>query len=267
MKDKYNRTINYLRISVIDRCNLRCVYCMPKNNFTWLSHEDILSFEEIVEIVKYATQLGINKIRLTGGEPLVRRDIINLVKMIANIDGIEDFAMTTNGILLSQYAKALKDAGLHRVNISLDTLNAERFYKLTRGGNIQNVLDGIKAAQSAQLTPIKLNCIVDESFDSRDCVEVKRFATENSLSARFIQLIDLKSGKFSKVEGGSGGDCPNCNRLRLLSEGTIKPCLFSNIGYNIRKLGIEQAFKLAIENKPKAGKPCSSNEWMYNIGG
>jgi cyclic pyranopterin phosphate synthase len=172
MKDKYNRTINYLRISVIDRCNLRCIYCMPENNLTWLNHEDILSFEEIVKTVKYAVQLGINKIRLTGGEPLVRRDIINLVKMIANIEGIKDFAMTTNGILLSQYAKALKGAGLHRVNISLDTLNAERFYKLTRGGNIQNVLDGIKAAQRAELLPIKLNCIVDESFDSRDRIEI-----------------------------------------------------------------------------------------------
>ncbi len=143
---------------------------MPENNLTWLSHEDILSFEEIVEIVKYATQSGINKIRLTGGEPLVRRDIINLVKMIANIEGVKDFAMTTNGILLSQYAKALKNAGLHRVNVSLDTLNADRFYKLTRGGNIQNVLDGIKAAQRAKLTPIKLNCIVDKSFDSQDIV-------------------------------------------------------------------------------------------------
>lgn len=267
MKDKFNRTINYLRISVIDRCNLHCIYCMPENNFTWLNHEDILSFEEIVKTVKYAVQLGINKIRLTGGEPLVRRDITNLVKMIADIEGIKDFAMTTNGILLSQYAETLKKSGLHRVNVSLDTLNAERFYKLTRGGNIQNVLDGIKAAQMAQLTPIKLNCIVDETFDSRDRKEIQQFAIKNGFAARFIQLIDLKSGKFSKVEGGSGGDCLNCNRLRLLSEGTIKPCLFSNIGYNIRKLGIEQAFKLAIENKPKAGTPCTSNEWMYNIGG
>jgi cyclic pyranopterin phosphate synthase len=266
MQDKYGRTINYLRISVTDRCNLRCQYCMPEGEIKWLRHEDILSFEEIVAAVKTAVQLGIDKVRLTGGEPLVRRDIVHLVEMLAAIKGIKDLAMTTNAILLPKYAQDLHNAGLQRVNISLDTLDAKRFYTVTRGGNIQDVIAGIYAAQTAELLPIKLNCIIGEPFIAKDKAAVSRFARENNFAVQFIELMDLKAGKFAMVQGGAGGDCKNCNRLRLLSDGTIRPCLFSNIGFNIRELGIKSAFTQAIEHKPKQGQHCD-DAWMYKIGG
>ena len=233
---------------------------MPEKNLTWLKHEDILSFEEIFQIIKRAVPLGISKIRLTGGEPLIRRNIVKLVAMISSINGIKDFAMTTNGILLSQYAQRLKNAGLHRVNISLDTLDAKKFYKLTRGGNIKDVLKGIQSAQQADLTPIKLNCVLNGCNNKQ---ELQNFARQNNLMIRFIHLMDLKAGKFSQIEGGSGGDCANCNRLRLLSDGTIRPCLFSDIGFNVRKLGIEEAIKKAIKYKPKQGAPCN-HEWIQD---
>ena len=147
MLDRFNRNINYLRISVTDRCNLRCTYCMPECGVDLISHEEILTFEEITEIVRMGVKLGIDKVRITGGEPLVRRGVVDLVKMIAEIPGIDDFAMTTNGALLDQFAEPLKNAGLHRVNVSLDTLNPDRYKEITRVGDIKNVLVGIKAAK------------------------------------------------------------------------------------------------------------------------
>lgn len=266
MQDKFGRTINYLRISVIDRCNLRCKYCMPADGIECQRHEDILSFEEIIDVVKHAVTLGINKVRLTGGEPLIRRNIVHLVEMLADIPEIKDLAMTTNGILLPKYAKDLKLAGLHRVNISLDTMDAKKFHEVTRGGNIIDVLKGIDAAQTAELNPIKINCVTGNIFTPEDTARVKEFAEKNDLQIRFIKIMDLKSGNFSIVEGGTGGDCQHCNRLRLLSDGTIRPCLFSNLGFNIRKLGIPQALIKAIEQKPEKGVSCQ-DEWMYKIGG
>ena len=266
MLDTHGRTINYLRISVIDRCNLRCVYCMPEAGIQCKQHQDILSFEEIIDVVKYGVNLGINKIKLTGGEPLIRRNIVHLVEMLANVSGINDLAMTTNGILLPKYAKDLKIAGLQRVNISLDTLDADKFKAITRGGNLTEVLKGIEAAQQAEFSPVKINCITGNPFTKQDTEAVKQFALKNNLEIRFIKLMDLKSGKFSIVEGGTGGDCPKCNRLRLLSDGTIRPCLFSDIGFNIRKLGIAKAMQQAIACKPEKGTVCN-DQWMYGIGG
>ena len=266
MQDSHGRNINYLRISVIDRCNLSCTYCMPEKNIHWLKHEDILSFEEIVDVVKYGVELGIDKVRLTGGEPLVRRNIVTLVAMLAEISGIKDLAMTTNAILLPKYAQKLKDAGLHRVNISLDTLDPEKFQEITRGGDLTAVLKGIEKAQKAKLTPIKLNCVTGLPFTEADTESVRHFAKTQNLEVRFIKLMQLNKGEFSIVDGGSGGDCPNCNRLRLLSDGTIRSCLFSDVGFNIRKLGVEKAFQQAIKYKPKQGT-ISDDEWMYKIGG
>jgi len=136
MYDKYNRKINYLRVSVTDRCNLHCKYCMHESNVKWLDHQDILTYEEITHVVKTAVKLGINKIRLAGGEPLIRKDILHLVSMLASIKGIEDLAMTTDGVLLEQFAKPLAEAGLKRVNISLDTIDPEKYTELTRGGKV-----------------------------------------------------------------------------------------------------------------------------------
>ncbi|MBE9468726.1 MAG: radical SAM protein [Bacteroidetes bacterium] len=266
MYDKYNRKINYLRISVTDRCNLRCVYCMPEKGVKLMKHEEILSFDEIVHISKIAVNKGVNKIRITGGEPLVRRNIVQLVERIAKIEGLKDFGMTTNGILLNDLAQPLADAGLHRVNISLDTMNPERYRQITRLGNIEDVFRGIEAAKKAGLLPIKINCVIKKSHDELDAQSVAKFCKENDLKIRFIHEMDLETGEFSVVEGGSGGDCKNCNRLRLTANGLIKPCLFNDIAYDIRKLGAEQAIKMAVENKPKSGTENHTGEF-YNIGG
>lgn len=266
MLDSYNREINYLRISVTDLCNLRCVYCMPPEGIVQKHHKDILSFEEIVEIVKIGVQKGIHKVRLTGGEPLVRKGIVDLVRMISNISGIDDLSMTTNGIFLDKYAQELKDAGLSRINISLDTISAQKYKEITRGGDINKVFAGIEAAKKANLFPIKINYVIFKSHDELDAQEVKKFCEQNNLQIRFIHQMNLNTGEFSIVEGGEGGDCRKCNRLRLTSNGDIKPCLFSDLKYNIRDIGIENAYEFALVSKPKKGTISNQSEF-YNIGG
>lgn len=266
MFDRFNRKINYLRISVTDRCNLRCVYCMPEEGVQLLSHQDILTFDEIVEVAKAAVRKGVDKIRITGGEPLVRKGIVDLVKMIGEIDGVKDYSMTTNAILLDKYADDLAKAGLQRVNISLDTLDPETFRAITRGGDIQKVFDGIEAAKKAGLTPIKINCVIKESNQEPNAVEVAKYCEENNLQIRFIKEMDLETGSFSIVQGGSGGNCAKCNRIRLTANGNIKPCLFSDIAYNVRELGYERAIDLAIGNKPQSGHTNITGKF-YNIGG
>ena len=174
MYDRFNRHINYLRISITDRCNLRCKYCMPAEGIELMHHDDILSFEEIVEVVKTGVNNGITKVRLTGGEPLVRKGIVDLVRMIAEVEGIEDLAMTTNGTLLEQFAQQLKDVGLKRVNISLDTLDPEKYADLTRGGSVESVFRGIEAAQKASFDPIKINCVIMKTSDEPDALAVKK---------------------------------------------------------------------------------------------
>ncbi|HEY96682.1 MAG TPA: radical SAM protein, partial [Dehalococcoidia bacterium] len=160
LSDSFQRPINYLRISVTDRCNLRCVYCMPEEGVSLMSHDDILSYEEIFTLVKVAAEMGIDRVRITGGEPLVRSGVPELVRLIAGIDTINDIAMTTNGVLLSRYADELKEAGLHRVNISLDTLKPERFHRITRCGELEDTLSGIEAAHRVGLEPVKINMVV-----------------------------------------------------------------------------------------------------------
>ncbi|MBN2182274.1 MAG: radical SAM protein [Sedimentisphaerales bacterium] len=266
MIDRFGREINYLRISVTDRCNLRCRYCMPAEGISLLRHCDILSLEEIIDVTVCAVEMGIKKIRLTGGEPLVRKGIFNLVQSIAAIEGIEDFAMTTNGILLSKYARPLADAGLKRVNISLDTIDQRQYRMLTRCGNIKDVFTGINAARKAGLNPVKLNCVVGRFSRESDPQAVKEFGKTNGMKVRIIQQMSLESGSFSVVEGGSGGDCMRCNRLRLSSDGKVRPCLFSDIYFDVRQLGPEQALKAAVAHKPEAGGPCIHN-LMHRIGG
>ncbi len=266
MFDSYNRRINYLRISVTDRCNLRCRYCMPEEGILLKQHKDILTFDEITEVVEVAVRLGINKIRLTGGEPLVRKDIVKLVAMIAAVDGIDDLSMTTNGVLLGELAAPLKEAGLKRVNISLDTLNPLRYRELTRGGDLDQVLKGIDAALAAGFDPVKINCVVFKSSDEEDAREVKEFCRTKKLQPRFIRQMNLKTGEFSIVEGGTGGDCSICNRLRLTADGMVKPCLFGDFEFSIRELGIEKALLSALNNKPEVGCMSRTREF-YNIGG
>ena len=266
MLDRFNRKINYLRISVTDRCNLRCVYCMPEEGVSLLDHKEILNFDEIVDLATVAVRKGVDKIRITGGEPLVRNSIVDLVKMIGDIEGIKDYAMTTNAILLDRFADDLAKAGLQRVNISLDTMNPEKYKQITRGGDIQKVFEGIKAAKKAGLEPIKINCVIQDNNQEPDAIAVTKYCEENGLHIRYIKEMDLEKGEFSIVQGGSGGDCGICNRLRLTANGDIKPCLFSDIAYSVRELGAEKAIEAAIENKPLSGHVNNTGKF-YNIGG
>jgi len=266
MFDRYNRDLNYLRISVTDRCNLRCRYCMPEEGIKLFRHEEILSYDEIAGFTRVAVVNGVTKVRITGGEPLVRKGVTTLVRMIAEIIGVKDLSMTTNGTLLKQHAKELRAAGLHRVNISLDTIDPEKFKAVTRIGNINDVFEGIEAAVNAGLLPVKINCVIKESKEEDGARAVARFCKENDLEIRFIRQMDLVNGHFSMVVGGTGGDCSLCNRLRLTSNGKLKPCLFSNIEFDIRELGFEKAIKLAAELKPECGLKNETGSF-YNIGG
>ena len=266
MYDRFNRKINYLRISVTDRCNLRCVYCMPAQGIKLLRHKDILRFDEIAEVTRTAVDMGVDKVRITGGEPLVRKGIVELVKMLAEIPGINDLAMTTNGTLLHKFARPLAEAGLQRVNISLDTLDPEKYNQITRIGRLEDALRGIQAAKDAGLTPVKINCVVKDSSREPDAQQVKKFAEEQGLQVRFIPQMNLETGEFGVVEGGEGGKCKRCDRLRLTSDGKIMPCLFSELGYDVRKLGAEKAINLALGNKPRSGTVNQVSHFS-NIGG
>lgn len=265
MLDQYKREINYLRISVTDKCNLRCAYCMPKDGIKLKSHSDILSYEEIEDIVRAAVKLGFRKFRLTGGEPLIRKNIIYLVEKLAEVKGVETLAMTTNGILLPKYAKTLKEAGLTRLNISLDSLRKDRHKKITRIGNLSESLAGIDAAREAGFEKTKLNVVLIEGVNYDEKEDFKRFAAEKNLEVRFIKKMSLKEGHFYKVEGGDGGACAICNRMRLTADGKIRPCLFSDAEFDIRALGAEKGLKEAISCKPEKGNKVITRE-MYQIG-
>lgn len=191
--DNYGRTHDYLRISVTDRCNLRCVYCMGEEGVPWIDHQKILSFEEIIKVVETAAELGVTKIRLTGGEPLVRKGIENLVSSIASIPGIKDIAMTTNGILLAEKARQLKEAGLNRVNISLDTLIPEVYRKITRLGDLKDALNGIKAAIEYGFKPVKINVVLMKGINDTEIDSFLRMAIEQPVHMRFIEYMPIDS--------------------------------------------------------------------------
>jgi cyclic pyranopterin phosphate synthase len=239
---------------------------MPRDGIELLPHSDILTFDEIIKFTEISVTKGITKVRITGGEPLVRKGIITLVEMISGIEGILDLSMTTNGVLLKQYAADLKKAGLHRVNISLDTIDPVKFAQLTHTGNIVDVLEGIEAAKNAGLHPVKINCVIAQSKDEESAVAVADYCLRNDLQIRYISRMDLVKGHFSRVDGGSGGDCSSCNRLRLTANGKLKPCLFNNIELDVRKLGIEQAIDMAVTYKPECGTRNDTGAF-YNIGG
>jgi len=264
MIDSFGREIKSLRVSITDKCNLHCGYCKPPS---WIgSGPHLLSYEQIEDVVRAAVGMGVRKVRITGGEPLLRRNVEILVRMLACIDGIEDLAMSTNGILLEKHAETLADAGLHRVNVSLDSIDPDRFRSITGGGDLNRVLAGIAAARKAGLEPIKLNCVYTDSSDEPDALGVARLAEENGLEARFIQQMDFPSGKFAVVEGGSGGDCRRCDRLRLSCDGQIRPCLFSDMSFSVSELGGMRALEEAIRAKPEMGASCSQS-WIRVTGG
>jgi cyclic pyranopterin phosphate synthase len=265
MYDSFKRHIHYLRVSVTDRCNLRCSYCMPAEGVQIVPHTSILSYEEIVDLVREGVGLGIDKVRLTGGEPLLRRNIAGLVAALAGLDGLDDLAMTTNACRLPELAVPLKKAGLRRINISLDTLDPARFREITRGGDLNEVLAGIDAAVAAGFSPIKLNCVVNESPDEPDAVAVAEFGKAKGMPVRFIRRMNTSQGRFWRVVGGEGGLCSACNRLRVSSDGRVFPCLFNDISYSVRELGAKEALLAAARNKPHAGT--SSANRFHHIGG
>jgi len=187
--DPFQRVISYLRVSVTDRCNLRCVYCMPEEGIEFQPREEILSYEEILAIVRAGASMGLRKVRLTGGEPLVRHGIADLVAMINGVPGIEDISLTTNGIALPRMAQPLARAGLRRVNISLDTLRPERFHQITRWGRYEDVMEGIAAARAAGLSPIKINVVVMRRINDDEVLDFARSTYEQDWDVRFIELM------------------------------------------------------------------------------
>ena len=319
MRDSYGRNINYLRVSVTDRCNLRCIYCMPEQGIKSLSHDDILRFEDTLKIVKVAATLGINKIRYTGGEPLVMKDIDKLIYETSKLSGIDDIAITTNGILLSDMAEDLKKAGLKRVNISLDTLNKDKFRSITRIGNLDKVMESIDKCLTLGLKPVKINTVLMKGINDTEFTDFLNLIRELPVEIRFIELMPIGEGvkmyeknklsfmemlklhpeltqieteksstaQLYKLEGAKGKIgfispvsckfCSDCNKIRLTSTGTIKPCLHSEEEINLRKyLNNEEMLttilKSAIFNKPlehhlKEESTSRSIKVMSQIGG
>lgn len=276
MRDEFGRDIRYLRLSVTDRCNCRCVYCMPENGVPMLSHADILSFEEMRDIVAAAASLGVRKVRLTGGEPLVRRGIVDLVGMIAAVPGIDEVDMTTNATLLAPVAASLRDAGLTRLNVSLDTLDAARYEAITRRGTLADALAGLAAAHDAGFANTKINCVLIGGVNDDELRPLAELARDRDLTVRFIELMRMgecagwPKGRFVSADevllavpelvqvGGQGVSelyhapgwkgsvglirpmthrfCSSCDRIRVTADGRLKPCLHSAAEVNLRGL-------------------------------
>ena len=201
-QDSFCRPINYLRVSVTDRCNLRCIYCMPEQGIPQKQHADILRYEEIERLVRIAAGLGIHKVRLTGGEPLVRPDLQELVAMLARIPGVDDLSLTTNGILLAPLAASLAAAGLQRVNVSLDSLRGERFSAITRRGRLEDVLAGLEAAHAAGLSPVKINMVVMRGVNDDEVIDFARRTLEDGWHVRFIEVMPLGEGSGVRANRG-----------------------------------------------------------------
>ncbi len=197
LSDQFGRTHNNLRISVTDRCNLRCTYCMPEE-VTFRPKDELLTFEEITHFVRVAAPLGVNKVRLTGGEPLMRRDLHKLAAMLLNIPGIDDVGLTTNGILLAGQAKALREAGLQRLNVSLDTLDAGRFRELTRRDGLERVIEGLMVAKAVGFKPIKVNAVCIRGFTDLDAIPLARFGREHGFEMRFIEYMPIGADAWER---------------------------------------------------------------------
>jgi cyclic pyranopterin phosphate synthase len=191
--DTFDRVHDNLRISVTDRCNIRCFYCMPEDGVKYMAREEILSFEEIERFARVAVSLGVTKLRITGGEPLVRKDLPVLIRKLAGIPGVQDIALTTNGVLLARHARALYDAGLRRLNVHLDTLDRERFLRITRRDDLDKVLEGIEVARGLGFGPIKINAVAVKNLLEPDLVPLARFGREHGIEIRFIEFMPLDS--------------------------------------------------------------------------
>jgi len=265
MQDSYNREINYLRISVTDKCNLRCVYCMPEDGIDVRSHEEFLSFEDIVDVVRAGVEIGIKKIRLTGGEPLVKRGIVELVRMISAVSGVDHLGMTTNGVLLAEMAADLREAGLDSLNISLDTLDPRRYTEITRIGEIGRVLAGIDAA-IARKFPVKINMVVMNETPHEEIEAMRGFCREKGAKLQLINHFSLSDEKLNNYDFDRPPRCEECNRIRLLADGNFKPCLHSDFEIPLDKNDVTGTLIKTIAAKPERGLVCE-NRSMFEIGG
>jgi cyclic pyranopterin phosphate synthase len=255
MFDQFNRPITYLRISVTDRCNLRCTYCMPQEGVVRKSHFEILSYEKIIQVAGEAINLGIRKIRLTGGEPLVRKGILFFIRELKKLPGLEELTLSTNGVLLEGLAKSLKEAGIDRLNISLDTLEPEKYKKITRIGNIQDVLRGIEAVRREGFNRTKINMVLIPGFNDNEVEALQRFCQERHFTLQRINhysLADIQSiDRASPAERPL--NCEHCNRIRLTADGKLKPCLFSDIEIPLDFRCLKESLIRAIQCKPASG--------------
>lgn len=320
LRDEYGRKIDYLRISVTDRCNLRCIYCMPEGGIVVRKPEEILTFEEIKEIVKVSLSLGINRVRITGGEPLIRRELIKLIDFLGTI--VEDLSLTTNGILLGKYAHQLREKGLKWVNISLDSLKESRYRAITRGGDLRKVLRGIDESLEAGLHPVKVNMVVMRGTNEDEIIDFVKLIADRPLSVRFIEFmpssgwseerfisiaevkrhceslfslhpteeigggpaeyysIENFPGKIGFISPLSLKFCSCCNRLRLTSDGRLKPCLYSDVDIDLREAlrggatreELTLLLKMAVHRKPEEHHletipPTLTEETMCQVGG
>ncbi len=295
--DRYGRKTDYLRISVTDRCNLRCFYCMPPAGIRKISSQEILKYEELSEIIKCARELGIGKFRITGGEPLVRKGIVGFIEKLAAME--IDFSLTTNGMLLKTYGRDLFNAGLSRINISLDTLKEDRFNRITGGGDIREVFSGIDAARKLNFFPVKINVVVMRGINDDEIIDFIEWGKKEFLNVRFIEFMSLSgrdyfyplkmimdeiirenkmirvrlpgSGPARNFESLDGGNvigfilsrsepfCNQCNRLRLTSRGTLLPCLFSRKGVDLKRVLREGGDMRGPFYEAVSGKPEKHN--------
>ncbi|GAA0079112.1 GTP 3',8-cyclase MoaA [Clostridium sp. CTA-5] len=241
MMDSYGRRINYLRISVTELCNLRCKYCMPEKGINKCNHKDILRIEEFLKIAESFVNKGIDKIRITGGEPLVRKGVLSLIKGISKIQGVKDLAMTTNGLLLKEYAKNLKEAGLNRVNISLDTLNESKYREITNGGELNKVLEGIEEAKKAGLTPIKLNVVLIKDFNEDEIEDFINLTKNNEIDVRFIELMPIGELKYWALNRYLSNDIvleKNKELIKIENEDKSSPAKYYKLPNGKGRVGI-----------------------------
>lgn len=268
MLDRFNRKIDYLRISVTDRCNYRCIYCMPDKPFVRKDPGDILSYEQIESLTKVAAGMGIRKVRLTGGEPLVRKDVERLVAKLAAIEGIEQVCMTTNGSLLAAKAEQLKQNGLARLNISIVSLDAERYRRITVGGHLHQVLAGVDVALKVGFTAIKINMVVLDDTTEEDIGRMAAFCRQKGLQLQTIMHFSLydRADLSRRLRTERPPECSKCNRLRLTADGHLLPCLFSDNQVRVDFGDIAGSLCEATANKPMNGTSCR-NRVMSQIGG
>jgi cyclic pyranopterin phosphate synthase len=257
IQDTFSRPLRNLRLSVTDRCNLRCQYCMPERDYVWLPRRDILDFEEVGALVDIFVDLGVDKVRLTGGEPLVRRDLEKLIQLLAAKPGLSDLAMTTNGVLLAERADDLLRAGLHRVTVSLDTLRPERFQALTRFDDHARVLAGIEAAAKAGFRSLKIDSVVIRGVNDDELVALLHYGKRVGAEIRFIEYMDVGGatrwsrdkvvsrseilgvlarhhGPITPIASTTAPFCSSCDRSRLTADGLWYLCLYAKNGVDLR---------------------------------